>query len=364
VRECSGPAQIDFRPVAPRTAASQGGSPPKRPRRWPAAAAGCGCALLVAEALLRIVATPYGGDPHPWGFTVRQHLEGTASASFAHDGARLTGHRPLAGARTGLIVGDSHVVAYQVEDEQTVGARVEAEVRRRGEPLNVLQYGYLGAAAPTYCLVAGELLSRWRPSWVVVLLNRGDFTPEALESREARFEVGPGNRLAVVQGPPEKSLKRTVLAALTRHSSLLWVFQSRWKWPSLQGLWPDLHGLWPFAGGVETGHARTDQRAEALVARLSVAGLKRAYGKRLLIAYDPQAGFSASARIDALESQLLAACRSEQVRCISLGQALNGAWYARGFHNTSLGRGHYNAVGHRLIAERLVEALANGRDGD
>ena len=49
-----------------------------------------------------------------------------------------------------MIIGDSHVVAYSVRDEETMGSVVERLSRTAGRRLNVRQYGWHGANSPTF----------------------------------------------------------------------------------------------------------------------------------------------------------------------------------------------------------------------
>src|ERR1043165_2764431 len=57
--------------------------------------------------------------------TSRQLEEGIAEAHFSSGGARLTGNTVVAGGPVIVILGDSHVMAREISDEQTMGAWVE-----------------------------------------------------------------------------------------------------------------------------------------------------------------------------------------------------------------------------------------------
>src|ERR1700722_14613160 len=129
------------------------GQRPKHPRlEWTGCALGVLAAALVFELMLR----PFvAGSNHSAGpvRTIRSYFEGTSVAHFEPDGLgtygnRLTGNSPLAGAPEGLIVGDSHVVAQAVRDEETMGAVIERLSRADGRPLNVHQYGWISGNAP------------------------------------------------------------------------------------------------------------------------------------------------------------------------------------------------------------------------
>jgi hypothetical protein len=71
-----------------------------------------------------------------------------------------------------------------------------------------------------------------------------------------------------------------------------------------------------------------------------------------------------------IERRLLDACRSEGITCASTREdmlaARRGGRIARGFSTTTLGNGHLNAVGHRIVGDvawRLIsraDAAAGG----
>src|SRR5580658_1990994 len=114
--------------------------------------------VLAAALLFELGLRPFvAGWNQPEGpvRTVRSYYEGISVAHFEPDGwgtygNRLTGNPPLAGAPEGLILGDSHVVAQAVRDQETMGAVVERLSREGGHPLNVRQYGWTSANAATY----------------------------------------------------------------------------------------------------------------------------------------------------------------------------------------------------------------------
>jgi hypothetical protein len=101
--------------------------------------------------------------------------------------------------------------------------------------------------------------------------------------------------------------------------------------------------------------------AAARAPEFSVSELKKAYGSRLLIAYDPVPEGSQDPNGVALERQVLRSCETEGVPCFSLRDALADDWAPRGFHNTAPNVGHYNVTGHRRVAWALFEALRLSR---
>src|ERR1035438_6734287 len=148
----------------------------------------CAAGVLAAASLFELGLRPFvAGWNQPEGpvRTIRSYSEGFSVAHFEPDGLgtygnRLTGNPPLLGAPEGLIVGDSHVIAQAVRDEATMGAGIDRLSRAAGQPLNVRQYGWTSANAPTYLASAGQLLGARNPAWVVVILNAANVSVYAL----------------------------------------------------------------------------------------------------------------------------------------------------------------------------------------
>src|SRR5262249_22787280 len=76
-------------------------------------------AVVLMEAILHNFS---GKSEDAAGFEERDYREGFAKAHFSADGLRLTGNPQVATAPSVLIIGDSHVEAYSVYDEQTMGS--------------------------------------------------------------------------------------------------------------------------------------------------------------------------------------------------------------------------------------------------
>src|SRR5450755_2285661 len=242
----------------------------------------CSLGILVAAFLFEIGLRPFvGGLNQPDGpvRTVRSYLEGFSNAHFEPDGLgtfgnRLTGNPPLAGAPEGLIVGDSHVIAQGVRDEETMGAVIEHFSRDTGHPFNVRQYGWSSANAPTYLASADTLLRARNPAWVAVVLNSSNIGVYALTTTQNwRMEVNPDGSYRLIDMRPPRAVGRiqNVRREIGRSALAL--------------------ALWRRAGlgatenvPVEHLDARLVEEA-ARVPRAMVLGLKKAYGSRLLIVY-------------------------------------------------------------------------------
>src|SRR4051812_21260617 len=122
--------------------------------------------------------------------SLRQLDEGIAEASFSMGGARLTGNQELSNAPTVVLLGDSYVVAREVGDAQTTGAWIERLARSDGWKVNVRQYGWRGATPAQYIASAPDVIGRWRPEQVVVLLSIDDLDQHPLVEGNVRLRIG------------------------------------------------------------------------------------------------------------------------------------------------------------------------------
>ncbi|HXN40722.1 MAG TPA: hypothetical protein VN918_02960, partial [Myxococcaceae bacterium] len=82
-----------------------------------------------------------------------------------------------------LIVGDSHVEAFQVSDEETMGAVLERRMRAEGKQWNALQYGWSGADGPDFAHAAPLLLEEFPSKRIFLLLSEGDFGTTGINAR-------------------------------------------------------------------------------------------------------------------------------------------------------------------------------------
>jgi hypothetical protein len=221
---------------------------------------------------------------------------------------------------------------------------IEDLSRSQAKPVNVRQYGWYDAAAPTYIAHAPELLGAVHPKIVVVLLNPTDFTREALDEGwywlmkihpdysidlvDVRLpDASHGGRLAQIRDFVGRS---HLMLALRRRSVLL--FPDASQAPARPA------GPYP-------------RQAEIpLIARASIKGLKAVYGPLLMVGYLPFCKETCTSEPDSYEAMMLSACQAEGVDCFSTRPAMHADMETnhrilRGFHNTDPGANHLNADG-------------------
>jgi len=328
----------------------------------------CALGILAAAALFELGLRPFvAGWNQPEGpvRTIRSYSEGFSVAHFEPDGLgtygnRLTGNPPLPGAPEGLIVGDSHVIAQAVRDEETMGAVIERASRAAGRPLNVRQYGWSSANAPTYLGSAEELLASRHPAWVALVIN-AYFSAHALTAtRNWRMQLNPGDsyRLIDVRPPSTISRPQRIRRQIGRSALAL-------------ALWRRLEMIWTTGASIQSlaESVRSEQQDPLLAAqtarvtRTAILGLKRAYGSRLILVYTPGFFGADYESPEPQEQEILKLCAEQSIACFSTRTAMARERYhylrlSRGFHNTAPGAGHFNATGQRIIGQEIWRYLA------
>jgi hypothetical protein len=319
-------------------------------------------ALLVLEAGLRPLATadlpplarPAADSLGSPVVTSRQLEEGIAESHFSSGGARLTGNSTVAGAPLIVILGDSHVVAREVTDRETMGSWVERLAREQRSPVNVRQYGWRGASPPQYLMVARDVMAHWHPAQVVVVLDGDDLGPDPLNRRFPRMRIGKNDVVQLVRGPRED-----FTTSATHHRFTLATL-ARIRWQHVIERTPRSIRPW-LSTTVESNGTTPPAALVAAVPRAEVKALARAFGPNLLIVYTADVRAVGGDKPDAGEERLLAACAAQNVRCVSMRPMMLAArragYVVRGFPTTTLGVGHMNAKGHELVGHAIWQLL-------
>jgi hypothetical protein len=338
-------------------------------KRGVTVALGVATGLLMFELLLRpfvsarVPPLPDIAHDVPAGplIEARQLDEGVQASRFTGGGSRWTGNAPADQAPAVVIIGDSYVVAREVRDDATMGAWIERFAADAGHPILVRQYGWNAARPAQYVRVASDVLARWSPREVVVLVSDNDFDARALTD--------------TIQPPPLRTdwiRGNSSLFRLVRHRSLSLeprLAQTANRWKARLGL------VTPRAS-VDTGVPDQPLAPEMVAATAVVAdrtpfgleaevvrALARAYGDRLSIVYVANTRMGRTPAPDPNEVRLQAACAAQGVRFAStrgpmLDQLRRGL-EVRGFSTTMIGSGHLNADGHELVARLIWSMIAD-----
>ncbi len=310
---------------------------------------------------------------------IRQYGEGVGIVShYVPDtlspyGYRLTGNGFLPDAPVALILSDSHGIAESVPDQATMSSIVERISRARGEPLNVLMYGWYQAAAPTYIAVADEIVHKWNPRWVVVMLNHSDLTEEPIyglgDGWYWQMKIKPDLSIELVDQRPAtptgtlESIRQLVgrshLALALRRRTVVFARAER---PQPKGSINQVTEVSDSSPGTAPTTLSPKEQL-ALVPQASVRALKQAYGSRLFVVYAPNCHATGNEEPDEPEKKLFLACHDEGVVCVSAREAMlevrerTGQLY-RGFSNTAPGIGHLNEIGHQIMADQIWRVVS------
>jgi hypothetical protein len=324
-------------------------------------------AVLVAELALRPLTTPLDNrwDPllaqRPGGRVreVRRFTEGIAASHYSRSRERLTGHPFIATAPNGVILGDSYVEAVQVPDQETMGSVLERSLRAAGKPINVHQYGWSGADVPQYVLVASDVLRRWDPPWVIIVLTANDLGPDLFEDRVRLVERPGGGWDAVADSVRiGKSRLHRLAGAVLSRSVLAYHLMKRAQEAGL-----------PLAGAGngdgDGGPASIQQGGLPLAerARVALSALRQSYGDRLRILFIADVGIDGRSAKSPAEEAVAATCqklgiRWADTRARMTQDRLDSGRVSRGFINSIPGRGHINAIGHALAGQTMLDLVA------
>ena len=244
---------------------------------------------------------------------------------------------------------DSHIVQDNVPDQETMGSALERIARANHRSVNVHQYGWYETAAPTYIATAPEILRRTGASKVILLMNLNDFVPLGFSNgRYWQMHLRADGSYALKDvRPPVDTSRLAELRDMMTGSHLLLAVQRRAS--------RVLGTLTQRLRRKRITQSQAPQTTKQEIARVSVHGLREAYGEKLLILYTPFCGIRCGDTPEAAETALLDACRTEQVHCVSMrrdmiDEAARNFRLARGFHNTAPGVGHLNSDGLELAA--------------
>ena len=97
-----------------------------------------------------------------------------------------------------------------------MGAWVERLARNDLQPVNVRQYGWRGASPPQYLLAAHDVLARWNPTQVVIVLDGDDLGADPLNRRFPRMRILADDSVEIVTDPEMSKPSAVTITSLSR----------------------------------------------------------------------------------------------------------------------------------------------------
>ena len=365
-------------------------------------------ALAAFEIVLRVVgySAPIWFEPDPrlgWrmrpGFSAWYTQEGRGFVRANAEGMRDRDHlldKPADVYRI-AVLGDSYAEARQVEREQAFWALLPDELAacgfQPGKKLEVLNFGVSGYGTAQQYLVLQTMAIRYSPDLVLLQFTNGNDVRNnsfALEPEKDRpfFMLGADGALRIDESfasspgfVSRSSFTSAALRRVTERSRVLQLVRS-FKETSFfpkaranngveQGLEPVVLAapsdpLWEEAWRITEGLiAKTGEFARRNGARFAVVTVPYA----IQVHPDPKvrAGLQAKLGVSDLfypDQRIAGAAKKSGITAVTLAPEMqplaekSGAWF-HGFERSGLGRGHWNAEGHRaaarIIARRLCE---------
>jgi hypothetical protein len=240
-----------------------------------------------------------------------------------------------------------------------MGGWLERLARENGVPLDVRQFGWLGASPAHYLLIADDLLKRWTPGHVFIVLSANDFDKDALVFAQPKLRLAEDGKLRTI-GEPIRPLS----AKPPRGSALLTLARRRWellgrRYPLLKRRESTPVAVAPVASPPEP---LPDSLEYARAPEAIVRALHEAYGSSLTLVYLAEIRLKGDQKAPQLESAFTDACERLRVRCISTREAMLAAYRAgyvgHGAGVAPIGNGHLNRAGHEVLGRIMWAVLA------
>ena len=239
-----------------------------------------------------------------------------------------------------IVVGDSFTAAMGIAEEERYSERVEAALRARRGPVEVLNFANPGAEIDDHVETLRRSALPAGPDFVLLQWYVNDFEIEK-------------------QGRPRpRNLVRwpAVHAALFAHSALYAVLEQQWAWIQVRlGLTPSYEEYLRerYADPAGEGSRRAMQELRSFLRTAKSAELPVA----VVLFPDLDDRLGAEYPFASLHERVLEVCAEESVPCIDLREVFSA--YAGRMQLLRVNRfdHHAGALAHRLAAERLLEVL-------
>lgn len=263
-----------------------------------------------------------------------------------------------------LVLGSSHTMAIEVPMETKYVSLLNEWLSDDGElrVYNMAQHGHMFPD-----LVAGfEAAIQEFPdsSTVIMEINAALFSQETLEAALESRTFSQEERGGVLW--ENVSLTKRLETAVKE----LVPFAGYWKDKQLPFMIPDFSGAFGLVPDEEQAaeEEELDEAAYAQILEKIFTKMKNCYQGEIIIVYHPGVELDSDGMKlvrDSAETVFEETCRRNGIRFLDVGDAFirkykqtNAVPY--GFWNTTMGSGHLNETGHRIMAEELYRLLMGG----
>lgn len=246
-----------------------------------------------------------------------------------------------------LFLGDSFVEANHVSDEYKFTEIVEGywNEKHSDQPIQTLNLGMSALDVRTYLQFGQEIDALFSPSLTFILLDPSDFRI-ALNNSTMLADIANGQFDNLVR-PSKEPFGNQILYWLNLKS-----FAVRLKLQTLAFTnTPKLNTV---------PSVVIDAKARQKAYQIQLKALKKVWGERLIIIYHEHVTSLGKNHLnrDRLLEQTIS---DEDIRVINLYDALYETTQAGkppyGFSNSTLGHGHFNHLGHEIVADEILQYL-------
>jgi len=252
------------------------------------------------------------------------------------------------------IVGDSYVEGFHVDDDRNLAALVRQGLAGRAE---VYTFGMSGAPMSQYVNMARYAARRFAPDVFVINVVQNDFA-ESLSDVTPRPEfLQVAVRGDAVSEVPARGYTVSATKRVLRHSAVF-----RWLVRNAKILHAEAAVRQPrVAANIDVGVADAHRREIGLAVRYLVSRL-RAENPRadiLFVMDAPRDAIYAGtpSPVRWLTDLLGDAATSNGCRFLDLTPAFTADWARRHEHFEFANDWHWNARGHRIVADQILRAL-------
>lgn len=295
-----------------------------------------------------------------WDFFAAQTLH-VNNAGFRNDQDYSRDHDlPLI-----AVIGDSYVEAVQVPYAETFFGRLQKDLQAKAE---VYSFGYSGAPLSQFLIWSQYAHQNFDNDYLVVNIAGGDFAESF-----ARYKQGPGFHHYVECGDDSYCLNlvdfhRSRLGAAVKHSALARYLVYNLRVLSLsasgQALWDSLfHAAAEpaYVGNVSVEASEQRQRDGKRAVDLFLQDMPALAGlpaERITLVFDGRLYEQSDASFDdsyfgRLRQYFMARARELGMNVVDMRPVFSQHYREHGVHFESPRDGHWNALGHELVAQEL-----------